>query len=340
MFQQTICADRLIDFYYKKDYDSRKMLSSVSDIFPGIKHEYIEDRLNNKIPRYKNTLNKLLEIKGVEQKTSEWYQARKTLITASDYAQALGEGKFGTQKQFYQKKCGYVDETFDPYIPPLKWGCMFEDVASEIYAKRNNVLMNAFGLLRHPNIAHIGASPDGISELGIMLEIKCPFKRKINGEVPAQYYYQVQCQLDVCGLDECDYLECDFKVVDNECEFWEAFENCSVEMGIIVEIGNQTCPIYRYSPIISDKNELMNWESENYHKSENDKIYRWRLNQYNVVRIYKDEEFISTNNNKIKGVWDNIIRYRNDKSCYDRELYTKPKKQTENTNTEFSFRII
>jgi hypothetical protein len=44
-----------------------------------------------------------------------------------------------------------------------------------------------------PNNEHkfFGASPDGINELGIMVEIKCPFKRKLK-KIPSiieQYYY-------------------------------------------------------------------------------------------------------------------------------------------------------
>ena len=58
-----------------------------------------------------------------------------------------------------------------------------------------------FGILRHPTIECLGASPDGISDIGIMLEIKCPWKRKKTETIPEQYYYQIQGQLDVCSLD-------------------------------------------------------------------------------------------------------------------------------------------
>jgi hypothetical protein len=42
-----------------------------------------------------------------------------------------------------------------------------------------------------------------------MLEIKCPFRRRITGEVPLQYYYQIQGQ-----------LECEFSKYFNEAEYW------------------------------------------------------------------------------------------------------------------------
>ena len=169
---------------------------------------------SRKIATYRAHLAALLELGlGVTQRTPEWYAARQTMITASDIAQALGCAKFGTQKDFFKKKCGLPAEQtpFDPTVPPLKWGVMFEPVAGAIYSALNGGLkVHEFGLLRHPTVPFLGASPDGITEDGVMLEIKCPWRRKIDGTVPLQYYYQIQGQLAVCGLDECDYFECEF----------------------------------------------------------------------------------------------------------------------------------
>jgi putative phage-type endonuclease len=159
-------------------------------------------------------LRELLLAPGVPQRTPEWYKARETMVTASDIAQALGCAKFGTQRTFFQKKCGAPDEQspFNATLPPLKWGVMYEPVAQAVYSAANlGVKVHEFGLLRHPTLPFVGASPDGITELGVMLEIKCPWRRKIvEGELPSQYYYQIQGQLAVCGLEECDYFECEF----------------------------------------------------------------------------------------------------------------------------------
>ena len=152
-------------------------------------------------------LQKLLEIPKIVQKSEEWYRARENMISASDFAQALGKGKFGNQNQLIQKKCDPVDESaFSLTNPFFKWGNMFESVACDIYSSVNKANSHEFGLLKHPVHKFFGASPDGISDDGVMLEIKCPLKRKIGGDVPTQYYYQIQGQLDVCGLEECDYL--------------------------------------------------------------------------------------------------------------------------------------
>ena len=79
---------------------------------------------------------------------------RKGLVTASEFAQALGKAKFGTQKEFYKKKCGYDQIPFNPAEEPLKWGTMYEDVAVEIYKYRFGYQVYDFGLIPHPNIKH------------------------------------------------------------------------------------------------------------------------------------------------------------------------------------------
>ena len=95
------------------------------------------------------------------------------MITASDLGQTLGDGKFGTPNQIFKKKCGYEEEVmFNNYIPPLKWGCMFEPIATDIYMKRQMTYVYEFGIIQHPSISYFGASPDGITKEGIMLEIK------------------------------------------------------------------------------------------------------------------------------------------------------------------------
>jgi len=334
--QETMCIDSLIDLFHQKGQSIDMIHENVNNVFHNTVDKIIvEQRIKIIIPKYQYVLSSLLKNRGVEQKTDAWYKARKSLITASDFAQALGEGKFGTQKQFYQKKCGYEVDNFDPYIPPLKWGCMFEDVATRIYAKRNYVTVHEFGLLKHPSIDYLGASPDGITEHGIMLEIKCPFKRKITGEIPVQYYYQVQGQLDVCNLDECDYLECDFAIVKHSDEFWASYNDIAYEQGMIAEYEKDGSPVYKYSPTICSMDELLEWESQH---TDATIIHMWRLRQYNVVRVYRDLDFIATKVDQLKDVWDNVVRYRDDKSAYDRETMNKKKKNVVVSTESYSFR--
>lgn len=321
--------DALIDRLHMvyKDVD---LISTVAGIALGssVDPNDVRNRLG-KVADFKRQLQILLDIPKMEQRTPAWYEARNTMITASDFAQALGKGKFGTQKQFYQKKCGYEKDTFDMFKAALCWGVMFEPVAADAYAFFNKCKLFEFGLLRHPTIDWVGASPDGINENGVMLEIKCPFKRKITGEVPTQYYYQMQGQLDVCGLDECDYLECEFLEYDNEAEYSKHFHDNIHPKGIVVELTN-TCTKnnskYIYSPfdLHADREGTLQWlrdELQRRPAEEVAKIHYWQLWTYSVTRIYKDAEFLQRDvYPELRQVWEKVVAYKLDKSLYDQEV--------------------
>ena len=60
----------------------------------SFKKEDVQQRIKE-IKQYKKQLDKLLALPKIEQKTEEWYAIRQNMITASDFAQALGEGTFG-----------------------------------------------------------------------------------------------------------------------------------------------------------------------------------------------------------------------------------------------------
>lgn len=275
----------------------------------------IEKRINQ-LKKYKKQLAKLLKIPKIVQKTDEWYKVRQNLLTASDFAQALGEGKFGTTKQFYQKKCeaAAADSAVAGKTNPFfKWGNMFEDVALGIYSDMHDIKLYDFGLLLHPNHTWAAASPDGISDNGIMVEIKCPKKRKlIEGDVPTQYYYQIQGQLDVCDLDECDYFECEFGLYDNDEDFFDNLDEYKY-YGIIIELADDE---WKYSGVKMEKNDLIKFYNENKHI----KKYLWYLNAFNKTRVYRDKKFVKEKMGKLEKVWNNVLSYRADPEKYKKEV--------------------
>ncbi len=298
----------------------------------------VKDRLKQ-LRQYKKQLDKLLQIPKIEQKTDIWYDMRQNLITASDFAQALGDGKFGTVKQFYQKKCepASTDEITTSKVNPLfKWGNMFESVAISIYSALYDVKVHNFGLLKHPRYEFFGASPDGISDLGIMVEIKCPKKRKIDGDVPLQYYYQIQGQLDVCDLEECDYFECDFGTVNSKEEFEEK-DSINGFFGIIVEVRDN---VFEYSDIGLSKSQCIEW-CDKY--SESLPRTYWFLNQFNIKRVQRDPLFIKEKIELLREVWNKIQYYRKNRRAYELEILCefsietqKFKEETEKQNVKIT----
>lgn len=286
----------------------------------------------------KKILENLKKIPQMKQRSEEWYNARKNMITASDMAQALNEGKFGNQKELMIKKINNLrnikeEKKSIEYIAPLQWGIKYEDVACSIYESKNNTKIIEFGLLKHYNkdITYFGASPDGISELGVMLEIKCPYKREINGVIPNQYYYQIQGQLDVCNLEECDYLECKFVEYKTEEDFMNdkiketlnldninSLNENKREKGIIICYKNidETKMEYKYlySNLNDSEEEMIRWKKNKIMNFDIDTDYEinyWKLDRYEVQRVKRDKKFIKEKLNQINLLWKKIEYYSN-----------------------------
>lgn len=269
----------------------------------------------NRAEMYKLQLKSLLEVPKLQQKTLEWYRARNDLITASDFAQALGQGKFGSQRQLIEKKVEVVLNPPDDSKPMsnmfFEWGNLFEPVACDIYsAMHGGIKVYEFGLLRHPTCSFFGASPDGITEDGVMLEIKCPLKRKIcAGDIPMQYYYQIQGQLDVCGLDECDYFECQFAKYDDYEAYREAYDGTSFTGVIINNKNGKEYPILQQGRLCD------------LHESPH-AIY-WVLTNHNLQRVLRDETFVKDKLSELKTVWDKIVHFRENPTAFALQLKRK-----------------
>lgn len=292
-------------------FDIAKTLKYLGE---SVTKKELQARLKS-IIRYQKQLKHLMHLPQVEQKTEPWYKMRQNMITASDFAQALGEGKFGTTKQLIQKKCEPANESAASWNNVImRWGNMFEDVAVSIYEAMSGVDVHVFGLLQHPTRSYFGASPDGISDMGIMLEIKCPFKRKITGEIPTQYYYQIQGQLDVCGLSECDYFECEFEQLEGMEQFL-ALKDANYK-GVIIEKPDNK---FVYSPL----NRVDEYHIDSFIKqnaNSEDKLVYWQLKQYNKKRVIKDEVFVKEKLDQLEAVWNKIVYYRENPDKYEMEV--------------------
>lgn len=171
------------------------------------------------------------------QRSSGWFALRKRLISASDGGCVIDVNHYERPYKFILKKV---------LEPPFQsnescyHGKKFERIATMIYEYRMNVRVEEFGVVEHPTINFLGASPDGIvgpykadgisktKYVGRMLEIKCPNRRKIqtSGAIkgficPEYYWVQVQLQLECCNLNECDFLQCDLQEYDDRDDFIE-----------------------------------------------------------------------------------------------------------------------
>ena len=149
-------------------------------------------------------VKKLIEANYADQRSDEWLALRKTMLTASDVATALGLNPYEKPERLIYKKCGALG--FRGNAATLH-GQQYEPIARDMYIERTGEIVHEIGLVVHPKYPWIGGSPDGITESGKLIEIKCPMSRKIDGTVPKHYMPQIQVLLDILDMDVCDFVQ-------------------------------------------------------------------------------------------------------------------------------------
>ncbi len=115
----------------------------------------------------------------MEQRTSEWHQARLGKVTASKVADVVARTKTGyaASRANYmaqlvcERLTGKPTEMFSNAA--MEWGVEQEAAARDAYSAKVGELVTEVGFIDHPTIPMSGASPDGIVGAGIV-EIKCP----------------------------------------------------------------------------------------------------------------------------------------------------------------------
>lgn len=226
-------------------------------------NEVINDKI--KVPKefkkYEDQFQRLYALPQPEQRTKEWFDYRFNRITASDTATAIDQNPYESVEAFICKKC-------DPDFPFLDnefvfHGKKYEQIATQLYEHIYNNKVTEFGCVPSEKYKFLGASPDGICSkstldfkfspmVGTMLEIKCPYVRKIKtkGKIagticPYYYYCQVQQQLECCDLDYCDFWQCEIKEYKDRDEYVKDTKFKTVfsegDKGEIKEIDNTWC---------------------------------------------------------------------------------------------------
>jgi putative phage-type endonuclease len=327
------------------------------------KTKYIIDDINTNDLYEKILDTKIDYIKNVpqpEQRTKAWFDMRNNMITASSGATALGENPYEKVEGFIMEKVfgrEFMDNEF------VHHGKKYESIATMLYEHLKNQKVDEYGLIQHPKFSFFGASPDGIcskytldgdinlNNYGRMVEIKCPFKRKINmsGPIddhicPHYYWIQIQLQLECCDLEYCDFWQCDIQEYNTIEEWMKPVEtNHRIEQNELSGIKDEWsygfvlqykmnnykkrsdtdkevfCSKYIYAP-----NHLGDYQTKillaNKMKEENDipgftfdKILYWRIVNSHCCEIKRDRKWFTDKYPIFKEVWDRIVYLRKDK---------------------------
>ena len=286
------------------------------------------------------------------------------MLTASTCAQALDENPYKNQssEHLVLDKVGLGSKFPDNIF--VHHGKKYEPIATMIYEHLYDVQVEEFGLVPDiscdPKDRFLGASPDGIctqykltdrtfsKKLNTMLEIKCPYSRKIklkgkiDGEICPHYYWcQCQQQLHCCKLDKCDfwqvsldefYSEEELLNDPNEPKIYEEQEkpmsfNPNIVQGVIIQLKpiNDTTYMpynctYIYPPHLNfTLSQYRRWAmkelsdlsaKEEFKTFKFDKLLYWKAKTSHNVCIKYDEKWFSESLSKLRKVWDKVLYYR------------------------------
>lgn len=263
-------------------------------------------------------MTRLRESKQYEQRTPAWYDVRKTLVTASDASAILrktgdmckdyisdfslsdsfADGKpcnpYCSQREYTLKKFDRAKSFGDGSVA-TQWGNRFEEIACNIYQRLTKSKVELFGLLLHPELKWLAASPDGVSDKGILLEIKCPYKRRIDSVPPFHYWVQVQIQLEVMDLSAADFFQVEFTEYRSKAQFLsdEIDPEAREEKGLYLKKDKVTsiCP-----PVdMTDPTDLIAWAETilNGEEGEGLQVVYWKMIHYENTRIHRSKEWFS-----------------------------------------------
>jgi putative phage-type endonuclease len=318
---------------------------------------HVEDQYQNRINI--DAIEKILEyIKNKyqpEQRTTEWYEYRHKLLTASNIWKVFGSD--AVRNQLICEKC-------KPYQPhrstniqsPLHWGQKYEPISIQLYEHLYSTKVADFGCIVHDKYDFIGASPDGINiskdngRYGRMIEVKNIVNREINGIPKEEYWIQMQLQMETCDLEECDFIETRFKEYNNKDEFIE--DNTHDYKGVILSYYNKhvfdltniyNVPMYIYSPIslFLKNNDLDCWIAEQNAKYSGEfilyKEYYWYLDEYSCVLVKRNKAWFQKAIPHIIDFWNIIVKEKEE--GYDHRLPKKKYSKIEVTHDDENTKI-
>lgn len=157
----------------------------------------------------------MIQIIDCDQNSSEWYEARLGIPTASMFATVMAVGKQGGKSvgrvDYLNKLVGEIvtGEPMSNYVSPdMERGKLMEDEARDLYAFMLNVEPKRVGFIRN---GKKGASPDSLLGESGGLEIKSAaahvqIARLLSDELPSEHKAQVHGSMWVCERDWWDFV--------------------------------------------------------------------------------------------------------------------------------------
>lgn len=171
---------------------------------------------------------------NIEQRSEQWFNARRGKLTGSNIGAALGVNPFKTPddliRQMVREYHG-ADSEFSGNIA-TEHGTAHEQLAQFDYEMTTGNTVKECGFFVHPEFEWLGASPDGLVGEHGLIEIKCPFGLR-NEPIPKfkpladqpHYYAQIQMEMACTGRQWCDFYQWtphgdSLEVVNYDAAWW------------------------------------------------------------------------------------------------------------------------
>ncbi len=138
-----------------------------------------------------------------DQRSPEWYAARKGRITASTAAACIGQSPWDGPLAAFNTITGRSEK---PVNVHMQRGIDHEQDALLAYECDTGNLVTPTGLWVHPKFDWLAASPDGLVGADGQVETKCP-EFLAHDWVPPQYLVQVAVALACTERAWCDFYE-------------------------------------------------------------------------------------------------------------------------------------
>tara|TARA_B100000925_G_scaffold275655_1_gene242106 strand:- start:834 stop:2207 length:1374 start_codon:yes stop_codon:yes gene_type:complete len=277
-----------------------------------------------KTEKMKTKLQHLRDLPQPPQRTTEWYEFRYNLLTASTAWKGL-DTKSSINSLIYEKCLPLNTDKYNKVntSSPFHHGTIFEPISIAIYEQKYNTIVEDFGCIPDENYYYLGASPDGINvkeesdRFGRMLEVKNVVSREITGIPKKDYWVQMQMQMGVCNLNECDFLETKFYQYESKEEFDNDgsfnLSNDNKMKGVFIYFIKDGKPYYEYPEIGLSKEKFQKWEEEIMIKNNNltwNKNIYWKLDVYSCVLVLRNKKWFEIAAQKLGDVWKIIEKER------------------------------
>lgn len=273
------------------------------------------------LKRNKKQIKFVKNLPQFAQKSKEWLEQRKNMLTASNMATVLGQNPYSSTTDYIKEKIG-LKEGFTGNAASIK-GNKYEEIAGQVYKNIYGKRFHEFGLIPHPELKYVGASPDGIRKDGVMMEIKCPSSRVITGTPPQYYWIQTQIQMECCDFEHVHFIECRFEDIKEDEMKQLLEENEKGEtftfVGMFITLKDfENDREYEVYPEKLDKSYdyFQKWKTAELAKIADDenvgviRIHYWKLTELWINQIDRDRQWWIDNKEKIIRFWNDVEYYR------------------------------